>query len=263
MPSLQVNSKTAHYREWGSGPNIMVMLHGWPADSTHYSDLGPKLAKLGYHIYVPDFPGWGNTPEPENAWSVSDYRNWVHHFVKELKIGQFILFGHSFGGRVAIKYAVNYAPDIKSLVLCAAAGIKPDAFTLKRRILKMTASVGKRALSLPGINKLETIAKKALYKVAGSNDYLKLDGVMKETIVKVLEEDLSPLLSQIHSETLLLWGTEDGATPITDAKKMNKMIKGSVLKTFEGEKHNLVKLIPEKVAKEIHTYISENSKVIE
>ena len=263
MSRIQLDNKTAHYREWGSGPNIIVMLHGWPADSTHYSQLGPDLAKLGYHIYVPDFPGWGNTPPPDTAWLVSNYRDWVHDFVTELAIKQFNLFGHSFGGRVAIKYAVKYSPDLKSLTLCASAGIKPDAYTLKRRALKLTASIGKKALSLPVINKLEQVAKKALYKLAGSNDYLQAEGVMKETIVNVLEEDLSPLLSQIHTSTLLLWGTEDPATPFCDGEKMHRQIKDSTLKSFEGAKHNLVKLIPNKIANAIHQHLLAISKVIE
>lgn len=256
MAITTLNNKSVHYREWGSGDNNLVMLHGWPADSTHYSELGPLLAKQGFHVYVPDFPGWGQTPKPDNPWTVSEYRDWVHAFVSSLGLTSYHLFGHSFGGRVSIKYAIKYATELKTITLCAAAGIKPDPYTAKRRTLKTVASAGKALFKIPLLNRFESFAKKVLYKAAGSNDYLKAEGVMKETIVKVLEEDLSPLLPQVHPRTLILWGSEDGATPLSDAEKMHKLIKNSKLKILKGERHNLPKNAPEKVADELADFLS-------
>lgn len=256
MATVTVQDRSAHYREWGSGETTLLMLHGWPADSTHYQQLGPLLAKSGLRVIVPDLPGWGNTPEPPEPWTVSDYRDWVHDFAKTLDLKQFYLFGHSFGGRISIKYTINYAPDLQGLILCAAAGIKPDAYTLKRRGIKTIAKVGKATMQLPGLSKLAPFAKKVLYKLAGSNDYLKAEGVMKKTIVNVLEEDLKPLLPQIHHKTLLLWGSDDGATPISDANTMNELIKDSQLIVFPGAKHNLPKNLPEEVSKEVSSFIS-------
>jgi len=264
MSKITIDNQKVNYREWGNGDTVILMLHGWPADSTHYSDLGPMLGKMGYRVIVPDLPGWGETSAPQKAWNVSDYRDWLDKFVKELDLKQFVLFGHSFGGRIAIKYAINYPYRLSTLILCAAAGIKPDAQTLKRRTLKMTAAVGKKAFSLPLINKLAPLARKVLYRAAGSTDYLKAQGVMKETIVKVLEEDLAPLLPQLSQTTLILWGTDDGATPITDAHKMNEIIPRSEMKTFEGMKHNLPKLIPKEVSQAIDEFLKdENNSIIE
>lgn len=251
MATIEVKERTVHYREWGSGDSVLLMLHGWPADSTHYAKIGPMLAKEGFRVIVPDFPGWGQTPEPPSAWTVSDYRDWVHDFVTALDLKKYNLFGHSFGGRVSIKYAINYATEIDKLILCAAAGIKPDPFTTKRRALKLSATIGKQLFRLPILNKLESAAKRLLYRTAGSTDYLKAEGVMKETIVNVLEEDLTPLLPQVHLKTLLLWGSDDGATPLSDAKKMNKLIPDSELKVFQNQKHNLPKNAPEITSHEL------------
>jgi pimeloyl-ACP methyl ester carboxylesterase len=255
MSSIEVNKTVVHYREWGSGDSILIMLHGWPADSGHYKELGPLLAKSGYRVIVPDLPGWGNTPAPEKAWNVSEYRDWVHDFITELGFHKYSLFGHSFGGRVSIKYAVKYATEIDKLILCAAAGIKPDPYTVKRRALKIGATVGKKLFNLPLINRIEPFAKKVLYRLAGSNDYLKVEGVMKETIVNVLEEDLSPLMPQVHPQTLLLWGSEDGATPIADAKTMSKLLPNATLTVFEGQRHNLPKNAPELVSHAVSNFL--------
>ena len=259
MPSVAVNGTKAHYREWGNGSRTILMLHGWPADSSHYTELGPALAKHGYTVIVPDFPGFGQTPPPPQAWKVSDYRDWVHAFLEAKNIKSMILFGHSFGGRVSIKYAINHAYQIEKLILCASAGIKTNDRTPKRKALSIAARAGKKLFRLPGVRMAETAAKKLLYRLAGSKDYFNATGVMKQTIVKVLEEDLSPFLPQITIETLLLWGTEDGATPLSDAKKMHALIPNSTLTTFQGQKHNLVRLIPQELAKEIDAFVRRQS----
>lgn len=264
MATATVKNKPAHYKEWGDGQTVIVMLHGWGADSGHYEKIGPLLAGSGFRVIVPDMPGWGSTPPPETAWTVSDYRDWVNEFAQSIGLTEFVLFGHSFGGRVAIKYSIKYPYEVKSLILCAAAGIKPDPSTLRRKILKTTATLGKKAFSLPGVNKLAPAARKVLYRAAKTKDYNEAEGVMKETIVKVLEEDLSALLPQISHKTLILWGTDDGATPLADAQKISRLIKNAKLVTFEGVKHNIPKLIPDKAAEEISRFLkTANTNVIE
>lgn len=263
MPTITVKDVKTHYREWGNSDTTLLMLHGWGADSTHYTEVGPTLAKAGYRVIVPDLPGFGSSGYPPKAWSISDYRNWLKALTEELGLKSFILFGHSFGGRISIKYSINFPYQLKALILCGSAGIKPNPATIKRKVIELTAEVGKRAFSLPGLKNAAPFARKVLYKLAGSRDYNEAQGVMKETIVKALEEDLTPLLGQISVPTFLLWGGVDDATPVSDGKKMNSLIKDSVFKVLEGERHNLPKYAPEKTAAEIESFLRENKRVIE
>ncbi|MBI4122138.1 MAG: alpha/beta hydrolase [Parcubacteria group bacterium] len=257
MPSIQVQGQPAHYREWGQGSKTLLVLHGWPADSTHYADLGPMLAQADFRVIVPDLPGWGETPQPAAPWSVSDYRRWAHDFAAALSLKDFFLFGHSFGGRVAIKYVLEHPYDVRGLILCAAAGIKPDPFTLRRVVLKSMAAVGKRVFALPVLGKpLRPLAQRLLYRAAGAQDYLQAQGVMKDTIVKVLAEDLTALLPQIKRPTLLLWGSEDSATPLGDGQLMAKQIPLATLHVFAGARHNLPKLVPQGVAEQVIAFAS-------
>ena len=54
---------------------------------------------------------------------------------------------------------------------------------------------------------------------------------------RLLAEDLSHLLPGIKSETLLIWGERDTATPIADGRKMEKLIKGAGLVEIKGAGH--------------------------
>lgn len=301
MERITLHNREIYYREWGNaGEATFVILHGWGVDSSQYETLGPLLAKGGYHVVVPDLPGWGSTPAPPQAWSVSDYAQWVQEFVSTVyhperaqrvegsrtnpvrdrgrssrpisngtnvrgadklrdssptaQNDRIVLFGHSFGGRVAIKYAAKHPEQVRALILCAAAGIKmPD--TIKKRALKVLAKIGKQILRVPPLSKFDTIARKALYRIAGSYDYMHGKGVMVDVLVKAVEEDLTPLLPRIKIPTLLLWGTADRATPYKDGQTMARFIPGAKLVTFEGERHNLPKHIPNRLAHEIKQYL--------
>jgi len=71
----------------------------------------------------------------------------------------------------------------------------------------------------------------------GSQDYAKLDGVMRETFVKVISQDLTPLLESIQAPTLLVWGRDDTETPLWMGEQMERSIPDAGLVVFEGRGH--------------------------
>ncbi|MDE7277029.1 MAG: alpha/beta hydrolase, partial [Lachnospiraceae bacterium] len=68
-------------------------------------------------------------------------------------------------------------------------------------------------------------------------DYNNATPTMRATLVKVVNEDLEPLIAKISCPTLLVWGDMDTATPIADAKVMERLIKDTGLVVCEGAGH--------------------------
>lgn len=60
---------------------------------------------------------------------------------------------------------------------------------------------------------------------------------MRAIMSKVVNEDLCHLMPSIKAPTLLIWGENDTATPISDARKMEKLIPGAGLVSFPGCGH--------------------------
>ena len=60
---------------------------------------------------------------------------------------------------------------------------------------------------------------------------------MRPTFVKIVNEDLSDLLPSIRSSTLLVWGSEDDAVPVSHARRMEAAIPDAGLVLFEGAGH--------------------------
>ena len=99
----------------------------------------------------------------------------------------------------------------------------------------------KKALDLPGLRgKKEDILDKRRKK-AGSADYQAASPKMRAVLSRVVNEDLRPQLAKIKNPTLLVWGSEDTATPLSDGQTMESILKkngsDTALIVFEGRGH--------------------------
>lgn len=256
MPKqILLNGIKLHYLEQGKGFPLLL-LHGWGGSSASFCALAQYLSPH-YRLLIPDFPGFGQTPEPKTAWTVDDYADLVQEFVISQNLKDFILIGHSFGGRVSIKAASRSWSGLKGIILCSSAGIKPVK-NLKHKMLFWIAKIGGKILQMPVLNQTQTFAKKILYKLAGSKDYLKVSGIMKETFKKVIAEDLKPLLPKIKTPTLIVWGKNDQVTPLADAQIMQREIINSELVIIDDARHGVHFQQPEKLSRAILKFLQKN-----
>ncbi len=231
--TIKISDINVNYFAEGSPDSecALVMLHGWGSNIELFRNSAlPVAAK--YFVVAPDMPGFGATPEPPAAWCVDDYTDFVIEFIKTLGLKRVILLGHSFGGRVIIKL-VNRKElpfSVEKLILVDSAGIRPEK-TQQQLKKEKVMKLGKKLLSAaPGlIEKMQSMV--------GSADYKAASPLMREVLINVVNEDLSSLLPGITQETLLVWGTLDTATPISDAEKMEQLIPNAGLARIEGAGH--------------------------
>jgi pimeloyl-ACP methyl ester carboxylesterase len=217
---------------------VLLCLHGWGGSKESFTELRRALEGSSISVLAPDLPGFGDEPEPRSPWTNDDYADWVEDYARRNIHGPFWLLGHSHGGRIALKLVTRKSLPIKRLFLCASAGIKRPRH-LKRIIGLTLAKSGKFFLSLPGAKMLEPLGKKLLYKLVRVHDYEKASPMMRQTLIRVTGEDLRPLLAHVKVPTDIFWGTDDGMTPVADAKVMHKEIEGSKLHLYKGVRHGV------------------------
>lgn len=219
--------KTA-YRHSGEGKDV-ILLHGWGQKMIMMSQIEEHL-KEHFSVYNIDLPGHGESDNPPVSWGVEDYEQFLKDFIDQNHIENPILIGHSFGCRFAIHYAAHY--PVYKMVLTGAAGIKPKPskkMSFKVKLYK----IGKWFL-------LKTGNKEALERYQdklGSTDYKNAKGVMRSTFVKVVNDDVTPLLKDVHCPVLLVWGDKDTAAPLYMGKMMEEMMPDAGLAIFEGQDH--------------------------
>lgn len=223
-----------HYTDSEKGEKTVILMHGWGCDHTTVASIERVASSCGYRVVNVDFPGFGDSQEPTDVWGVEDYTRQIEALTKELGIKSPILLGHSFGGRVGILYASRN--QVEKLILVDAAGIKPKrslkyywkVYSFKAIKRLMYLFLGKDAAE----KRLD--AKRAK---AGSSDYANASPMMRRILSKVVNEDLTDCLHLIKAPTLLIWGENDTATPLSDAQKMEKLIPDAGLVSFSGCGH--------------------------
>lgn len=218
----------------------LIVLHGWGASSDVMKPIVATL-KMKRTFHLIDFPGFGQSPPPQSAWSVDDYADMIHAYIMQLERPVDVL-AHSFGGRVMLKLCARKGSTewIDKVLITGGAGMKPRRplmYYVRKNLaktLKSPFTLLPPALSERGLTWLRSTA---LWKSLGSSDYKTLNGVMREIFVKTVSEYLEPTLPKIEQEVLLLWGKNDDATPVYQAKRMEKGIKNAGLAVIDGAGH--------------------------
>ncbi|MBP5449285.1 MAG: alpha/beta hydrolase [Spirochaetales bacterium] len=202
----------------------LLFIHGWGADKDNLRAVYQPLSDK-YRIVSIDLPGFGESTAPSEVIASPDYMEIVRQFITALNLPKLTYIGHSFGGKVGILLASHYPDMIQNLILIDAAGLRAK-HSLKWHCKVASYKIAKffilNILHNPAM--LERMRSKA-----GSDDYQATVGIMRQILVRVVNEDFSDCLPQIHCPTFLYWGECDEATPVWMAHKMNKLIPDSGL----------------------------------
>ncbi len=242
---IVINGVKTRYQVFGKGKPFLI-LHGWGSNSDRWINIAEKVAEKGFKVIVPDLPGFGESDTLTTVWNMNNYIKWLEDFVKDIGFNEFYLMGHSFGGALAVKLAINYPQEVQKLFLISAASVRKR--TTKKKALKNVAHLVKKLSFLPFYD----IFRKAFYKfIIRRSDYPYVDGLMKETFKNVISEDLAQFTGFIRTPTVIIWGDKDKSTPIEDAYFMNNKILNSKLVVINGAGHALNKECPEMLVAKI------------
>lgn len=231
---IDINGLNIHYDVDGpeNGAPVVVM-HGWGCTHSTVESIAKPLA-VGMRVYNLDLPGHGKSDEPPTAWGVDDYTRLVEDFISRQALKRPALIGHSFGGRIAI--LLSSRNEVGKVMLVDAAGIKPKrplkyyykvySFKLMKHLLPLL--LGKER----GQKLIDARRAKA-----GSADYRNSSPMMRQVMSRCVNDDLKSVMPAIKAPTLLVWGENDTATPLSDAKTMERLIPDAGLVVFPGCGH--------------------------
>lgn len=231
---IMIQNININYIQYGEGKDILL-LHGWGQNIAMMKPLGDNFCDR-FRITILDLPGFGKSDEPQESWNIAKYTEILEEFVKKVGIKKPIVMGHSFGGRLAIRYSSRN--NIEKLVLFGSPCIRLE------EKLSLTVKILKKLKTLPGLNEFGEYMKKYI----GSRDYKAASPIMRQTLVEVVNEDLSKYAREIEEPTLLIWGENDTEAPVTDAKELEKIMIDAALILLPGTHYAYLENLPRVVA---------------
>lgn len=235
--NINIDGYNIFYKDEGNFENVIVILQGWGTELGIYDSIANCLNKH-YRVIRLDLPGFGQSDEPKEPWSVDDYVDFFLKFLQSINVTAATLIGHSYGGRMIIKLASRNQPsiNIEKIILIGSAGIVHKKTFKQKFKIRMFKTI-KRFLSLKPIYTLFPEHIEKWRNSQGSPDYRNASPIMRQCLVKAVNENLTDLLKRIDKETLLIWGENDVDTPITDARLMEKEIPNAGLAVIKNAGH--------------------------
>lgn len=209
----------------GEFPPRVVALHGWGRSGADFVPVLAGLDAVAIHL-----PGFGPTAVPDSVWGTEQYAELVAEAIEPF--APVVVVGHSFGGRIAVRLAARHPELVSGLVLTGAPLVRlapTGKPALSYRLAKWANSVGI----------LSDSAMEARRRKAGSADYNAAQGVMRDIMVKTVNENYDDDLVALSTPTWMVWGENDTAAPTAAGKVASERIRGARWTVVAGEAHLL------------------------
>lgn len=205
-------------------PKTLIFLHGWGSNKALMKQVFFESFKEFRHLYI-DMPGFGKSKNPPFSLDTKDYAAILSILLNEMKIDEFSIVGHSFGGKVGVLL------NPKELILLSSAGI------LKKKSLKVRMKI---ALSKK-LNQISPALGQIFSQILRSRDVSGMSQVMYETFKKVVDEDFSGIFENFKNQAFIFWGKEDNITPLDCGEKIHGLIKKSHFFSLAGDHYFFLK----------------------
>lgn len=221
--------------QWGTDPPRVLALHGWGRDRSDFREVLGGLDALAV-----DLPGFGSSPEPPTALGARGYADLMSPIFDEAN-EEVVILGHSFGGRVALHMAVTQPERVAALVLvgvpllrrAGAASRPPIAYRAVRTLHRV---------GLIGSERMEQARRRY-----GSPDYRNASGVMRDVLVRVVNESYEAELAKIRLPVHLVWGANDQDVPVEVAERAAQILAQCRLSVIQDVGHHACREAPEAV----------------
>ncbi len=230
------------YDEHGSGMPL-VLLHGHPFNRSMWNEQVETLCSIS-RVIVPDLRGYGETTVVPGKTTMEDMAGDLAAVLDALAIDQVILGGLSMGGQIVFEFYRQFPSRVRALLL---ADTQPQAETEEGRITRYATA--QRLLTQGMQNLADEVLPKLLSPQTIASHPDVVDRV-RHMIVQTAPEgaaaalrgraerrDYTLLLREIAVPTLIVVGSKDEFTPISDAELMHREIAGSHLVILEGAGH--------------------------
>ncbi len=251
---ITVNGARVHYVQAGSGPDL-VLLHGASGNLRDWT-FGPMDALASnFRVTAFDRPGLGHSDEIANVTDIGVQARHLSDAASQLGLRKPIVLGHSYGGSIALSWAVERPEDISGLFLLSAPSqIWPGGLGWQYDVATtpVLGWIAARVLPLMAGDKLTRRTLKVIFEPQGVSDgyynhiqpalSLRPDVVLSNARqVAGLKEQLRRIIPRYSSLTMpveIVHGTADDTVPISiHSERLANDLPNAVLTSLEGIGH--------------------------
>jgi 2-hydroxy-6-oxonona-2,4-dienedioate hydrolase len=224
-----VFGQNIRYFEAGQGPAV-ILLHGMGGAKEQWMGNFGALA-AAYHVYAIDQIGFGHSDKPLLDYKVATFVDFLDAFMQTQNLGKATLVGNSFGGWIALDFAIQHPGMVEKLVLVDAAGLAwlhpvpemdPSSLAATRTLVE-SVFYDKKIVSDGAVQQVFTDRMR-------NNDGYTIHSTVAGFATPQFED---AKLASVHAPTLVMWGRQDELIPLASGEKLRDGIKGAKMVVFE------------------------------
>lgn len=260
--TIMVNGRRVAYRDDGAG-EVLLLIHGMGASSYSWRTILPKLSQ-NYRVIAPDLPGHGHSDEPSGPYSAPEFALWLRDLLDALGIPAVTVVGHSFGGGVAMHFALQYRNYCRRLVLLSSGGFGREVSPFLRMfsvpgagiVLPLLASRPKTSSAACG--EPSTVRESLSHKHLRRAFLCTLRSAVGHRGQKVCA--LESVGALVDLPTQIISGEADKVIPVAHAHAAHAALPGSRLHVIAGAGHSPQTQCPDTVAELVDSFLASTSR---
>jgi len=245
---VDLDGRKTHYIEKGEGKPV-ILLHGFFYDSYLWDANIGALAKQ-FKVYALDLWGCGYSTRQPLDYGYPLYAEQLRLFMDHLGIEHASLVGQSMGGGTAIKFCVQHRERVDKLLLVDVAGL-PNPIPLMAKFFNLpgmgelfmgmkTDAIRRKGLADNFIHDKKLITAGYFDEVTRAH---KIEGnteaglaILRKRFFDTLSDEIARLAT-MEVPTLIVWGRQDRAIPLSRGEEMHRILKGSRLEILDRAGH--------------------------
>lgn len=227
-----------------------IGLHYWAGSGQEFQAVARLLAPE-YSLLAPDLPGFGDAAPPEvSSYTVDAYANEVAQFIAENRVGQYVLVGHSMGGKIALALAARQPAGLVGVALLSPSPPSPEPMTDEDRLSSVKA-YGKASEAEKVLRTITVRPVSAPDQQQIIRDNLRSTRLAYDAwLLHGSREDISARMCTVQVPCTILAGDQDAVmSPSVHGRETLPLLpEGTPLEIISGAGHLLPYEAPQEVA---------------
>jgi pimeloyl-ACP methyl ester carboxylesterase len=243
MSTAEIGGITVAYSDEGQGEPLLLV-HGHPFDRTMWRPQLEHFSQLGYRVIAPDLRGYGGTTVVPGVTPLDSFARDLAGLLDHLGIPTAVVAGLSMGGQVVMEFYRLYPHRVLGLVLAdtvaqaeTSEGVQARQVAADRLLREGMGPYAAEALpwmvAPENIAAQPAVAEHVLTMMRAAHP----TGAAAALRGRAERPDYTPTLSRIAVPTLVVVGSDDEFTPVSDARFMHERIPDATLVVVDGAGH--------------------------
>ena len=256
---VKVNDISINYEIAGSGKTL-VLIHGLGGSTKSWETTVPLLSGH-YQVLTWDVRGHGQSDKPEGNYSAELFASDLAALLRTLGIGSAFVLGHSMGGVIALRFALDFPDLCRALIVSSSsAEVNPQATKYWQELVATVLEKGMDAVPFDPtrmFSKGFVERNPEVIEEFARNRPVNEPAPYARAALAMASYNYNEELGRIRCPTLIIVGDQDVVTPPGGSVKMSRLIPGAKLIIFKDCGHVWFVEQPDVVSKAVLDFLAE------